>query len=149
MTPNPNPIPTWLRTLVVLSTLFALPAALRAQATGIIQGRIFNPVSQEYVRDAQITLDGTNKVTYSEGDGSFQFIEVPAGSASITVNYTGYNTVKETFTVAAGQTAVREIRLTSTAAGAGPGAASCSCRRSPCPPSARATPRPLWRSGAR
>ena len=121
MTPNPNPIPTWLRTLVVFSTLFALPAALRAQATGIIQGRIFNPVSQEYVRDAQIALDGTNKVTFSEGDGSFQFIEVPAGSASITVNYTGYNTVKETFTVAAGQTAVREIRLTSTAAGAAAG----------------------------
>jgi len=118
MTPNPDPIPTWLRTLVVLSTLFALPAVLRAQATGIIQGRIFNPVSQEYVRDAQITLDGTNQVTYSEGDGSFQFAGVPAGSASITVTYTGYNTVKEAFTVAAGQTAVREIRLTSTAAAA-------------------------------
>jgi iron complex outermembrane recepter protein len=95
-----------------------LAAALFAQAqgTGTIQGRVFNPVSKDYVRNAEVRLDGTNQVTYTEGDGSFQFIGVAAGSASITVNYSGYNTVKETFTVAAGQTAVREINLTSTAA---------------------------------
>jgi len=84
--------------------------------TGTIQGRIFNPVSKEYVRDAEVRLDGTNQITYTEGDGSFSFAGVAAGPASITVNYTGYNVVKETFTVSAGQTATRDINLTSTAA---------------------------------
>ncbi len=104
-----------LRCVALLLTALA-GAALHAQGTGSIQGRIFNPAKSEYVRDAEVRLDGTNQITYSENDGSFSFSSVPAGTASITVNYTGYNTVKETFTVAAGQAAVREINLTSTAA---------------------------------
>ncbi|MBI5688779.1 MAG: TonB-dependent receptor [Verrucomicrobia bacterium] len=91
-------------------------APAQAPATGTIQGRVYNPATRDYVRDAQVSLDGTNQVTYSEGDGSFSFTGVPAGPASITVTYTGYNTVKDSFTVAAGQTVAREIQLTSTAA---------------------------------
>ena len=34
-------------------------------------------------------------------DGSFRFTEVPAGEVSLTVTYTGYSTIRETFTVAA------------------------------------------------
>ena len=102
----------------------ATAAALHAQtrATGSIQGRVFNPVGQVYVGNAEIRLDGTNQLTYSENDGSFRFDNVPVGPAAITVAFTGYNTVKETFTVSAGQTAVREISLTSTSATAPPAA---------------------------
>lgn len=90
--------------------------ALSAQTatTGSIQGRIYNPVSKDYVRDVEVRLEGTNQVAYTEGDGSFQFNGVPAGTASISVAYTGYIPVKETFTVTAGQIAVRDINLTST-----------------------------------
>ncbi|MEY4686260.1 MAG: hypothetical protein RIR76_283 [Verrucomicrobiota bacterium] len=116
MKPYQNPVRTWLRTLALFSSWLALAAVACAQGTGVIQGRIFNPAKSEYVRDAEVRLDGTNQVTYSENDGSFSFSGVAAGAASITVNYTGYNTVKEAFTISAGQTAVREINLTSTAA---------------------------------
>ncbi|MDP3069596.1 MAG: TonB-dependent receptor [Opitutaceae bacterium] len=118
---NPTPHTTtrlWLR--AVATTLFCSLLMLAGQAqaadSGTIRGRVFNPVSQEYVRNAEVRLEGTNQVTYTEGDGSFQFIGVAAGSATIAVNYTGYTPVKETFAVSAGQTAVREINLTSTAA---------------------------------
>ncbi len=108
-------------------TLAPMPTTLAADAsaavpanppvaTGAIVGRVFNPVSQEYVRDAEVRLEGTSRVTYTESDGSFRFDNVALGSAAITVNYIGYNSVKETFAVAAGQPAVREINLTSTAA---------------------------------
>ena len=92
--------------------------ALSAQtpATGTVQGRVFNPVSKEYIRNAEVRLDGTNQSTFTEGDGTFSFRDVAAGEATITVTYSGYNTAKETFTVSAGQTAVREINLTSGAA---------------------------------
>jgi TonB-dependent receptor len=90
--------------------------SLHAQATGTIQGRVFNPASKEYVRNAEVRLGGTSQIIYTENDGSFRFENVPLGSATIDITYTGYNPVKETFTVAAGQTAVREINLTSTAA---------------------------------
>ncbi len=101
------------------SVIFS-PSALHAQsaATGTIQGRVYNPASKEYVRDAEIRLEGTNQVAYTENDGSFHFRNVPAGPAAITITYTGYNTVKESFTVSAGQPAVREINLTSAAGSA-------------------------------
>lgn len=97
--------------LLFVAGVFAQPAG-----TGTIQGRVFNPTSQQYVRNAEVRLDGTNFVTNTESDGSFQFVNVPAGEASLTVIYAGYNADKTTFTVAAGQTAVREINLVSTAA---------------------------------
>ena len=95
---------------------FLLSATLTAQTTtGVVQGRVFNPARNEYVRNAEVRLEGTNQVDYTENDGSFQFLNVPAGSATISVAYTGYNSARETVTVAAGQTATREINLTSTA----------------------------------
>jgi iron complex outermembrane recepter protein len=112
------PLP-WLKWIAVAACWIALAFQVRAQAAAVggIQGRVFNPASQEYVRNAEVRLDGTNQVTYTENDGSFQFRDVAAGPASISVTFTGYNTVKESFTVAPGQTATREINITSTAGG--------------------------------
>jgi iron complex outermembrane receptor protein len=95
-------------------------AAGQAAGTGSIQGRVFNPVSRDYVRNAEVRLDGTNRIEYTENDGSFRFTNVPPGPATIVITYTGYNPVRESFTVSAGQAAVREINLTSTAAAPAP-----------------------------
>ena len=58
---------------------------LQAQSTGTIQGRVYNPATGQYVRNAEVRLEGTNQVTTTENDGSFQFNYVPAGPATITV----------------------------------------------------------------
>ena len=97
--------------LLAVGDLCAQPAA-----TGTVQGRVYNPVSKEYVGNAEVRLDGTTQVMFTENDGAFRFDHVPAGPASITVNFTGYITAKESFTVTAGLPAVREINLMSTAA---------------------------------
>ena len=102
-----------LRFLVVL---LLLPLLAFAQAGGgIIQGRVFNPATQEYVNNAEVRLEGTKQVTFTESDGSFQFNGVAPGPATIAVNFTGYQPVRESFVVSAGATAVREISLISTA----------------------------------
>ena len=93
-----------------------LASSAQPAASSSIQGRVFNPVSKAYVGNAEVRLEGTNQVTYTESDGSFQFKGVAVGPATIAVTYTGYNTAKEFFVVAAGSLAVREISLTSTAA---------------------------------
>ncbi|MGH7956088.1 MAG: carboxypeptidase regulatory-like domain-containing protein, partial [Opitutaceae bacterium] len=116
-TPTPTPSQSWLKRVAIACGWFFAAASLHAQATGTIQGRVYNPVSKEYVRNAEVRLDGTNQVTYTENDGSFQFSNVPGGPASISVTYTGYNPVQESFTVTPGQIAAREIDLTSTAVG--------------------------------
>ncbi|MBI4622275.1 MAG: carboxypeptidase regulatory-like domain-containing protein, partial [Verrucomicrobia bacterium] len=118
-TPNQTPVAHGLRLLALFCSWLSAAILAHAQtaATGTIQGRVYNPVSKEYVNNAEVRLDGTNQVTFTEQDGSFQIHGVAAGQATITVNYSGYNPEKESFNVSAGQTAVREINLTSTAAG--------------------------------
>jgi len=97
-------------------TVSLLSLGAQTPSSASIEGRIYNPASKEYVRNAEVRLEGTNRVTYSENDGSFSFKNVPAGPATIHVTYTGYVPVKESFTVTPGQTALREITLTSTVA---------------------------------
>jgi TonB-dependent receptor len=103
------------RWLVFAIGWLAAISSLFAQSTGTIQGRVYNPARQQYLRNAEVQIEGTNQITYTENDGSFQFNQVPAGPVTITVNFAGYETAKESFTVNAGQTAVREINLVSTA----------------------------------
>ncbi|MBI4623222.1 MAG: TonB-dependent receptor [Verrucomicrobia bacterium] len=108
----------WSSLFLALALGWLLPAmALHAQSpgSGAIQGRVYNPAAKAYVGNAEVRLEGTNQVTYTESDGSFRFDHVAAGPATIIVSFTGYNTVKESFAVSAGQPAVREINLTSTA----------------------------------
>lgn len=118
MTPTkPSHRPRALRCILAVTGLLLSGLAALAQGTGTIQGRVFNPLTQEYVRNAEVRLDGTEISVTTEGDGSFSIPHVPAGAASLTVVYTGYKTMKETFTVTAGQVATREIRLVSSLAG--------------------------------
>jgi len=110
-------IPRWLHLIyaIVVGFLLSLSADAQTTAPGAIQGRVFNPSNGEYVRNAEVRLNGTNQVTFTENDGSFSFRNVPAGPATVTITYTGYNSATESFTVASGQVATREINLTSTA----------------------------------
>ena len=109
--------PQWRRLATAFFGWWLASAAMLAQTgTGTVQGRVYNPSGKEYVGNAEVRLEGTNQVTYTESDGSFRFDNVAAGPTSITVNYTGYESVKQSFTVTAGLPAVREINLVSTAA---------------------------------
>jgi TonB-dependent receptor len=110
-------LPHCLRAAFAVVSLFLCAVAAHAQGTGSIQGRVYNPNSQQYVRDAEVRLEGTNQVVFTGSDGSFQFSNVPAGSATVSVSFTGYDTAKDTFSVTPGQIAVREINLVSPAAG--------------------------------
>ena len=101
-----------------LALLFNLQA--QNAGSGTIRGRIFNPVSKESVRNAEVRLQGTTQLTYSENDGTVEFLNVVAGPAAISITYTGYNAVNESFTVSAGQVAVREINLTSSSTAVSP-----------------------------
>lgn len=100
--------------LVALIPVLAQPAA-----TGTITGRVFNPNTGEYVRNAQIRVEETGQRTISEGGGEYRLPAVPAGRATVTVVYTGYRTVSEKVDVTAGQTATKDFEIVSTVAAAG------------------------------
>ncbi|MEO6246949.1 MAG: TonB-dependent receptor [Opitutaceae bacterium] len=111
-----------LAALVVVFSLGGLPdvRAASAAGTGSIVGRVFNPATQEYVRNAELSITGTSLVTYSADDGSFSITGVPAGEVTLRILYTGYEAAPARLTVGAGQTATRDFDLTP--AGLAPGA---------------------------
>lgn len=88
--------------------------SLSAQSvgTGAISGRVYNPATKEFVRDAEIRVDGTNLLNASEDGGYYSLQQVPAGQVKISVTYTGYSTITQTVAVVAGGTVERNFELT-------------------------------------
>jgi TonB-dependent receptor len=115
-------MPTALRRLVLATLLLlGLNSNLAAQpgASGRVTGRIFNPATQEYVRNAEITVEGSNAIAFSGDDGSYVLSGVPSGDVTLTVTYTGYERTTSKVTVPAGQTAVRDFELKGSTFGPG------------------------------
>jgi TonB-dependent receptor len=105
--------------LRVLTCLLLLPFTITAQTagTGTVTGRIFNPSSGEYVRNAQVRISGTALAAVSEDGGAFRLTDVPAGDANITVTFTGYRTETAKVRVPAGGTVTRDFELISSLQG--------------------------------
>src|SRR5688572_10449411 len=82
-----------------------------AQSSGVVEGRVFNTVTGEYVRNAAVRLQGTNRVVYSGEGGRFRFVNVPAGEATLIVEYAGYPAVTSMLSVPPGQTATHDFEL--------------------------------------
>jgi iron complex outermembrane receptor protein len=102
------------RTLLWLTLAVGLSAALSAQtpATGSITGRIFNPATGEYVRNATVSVAGTPLAVQTEGSGYYRLLNVPAGEVTLSVTYPGYNVLTETITVTGGAVASRDFDIT-------------------------------------
>jgi iron complex outermembrane receptor protein len=99
------------RLLSVVSLALALALPAFAQATGTITGHVFNTVNKEFVRNAEIRVEGTDITAVSEGGGYYTLSRVPAGEVTVTVNYTGLPPVSAKLTVNAGETVSHEFEL--------------------------------------
>lgn len=91
-------------------------AGLQAQTTGrgLVTGRVFNAASQEYVRNAEVRVEGSNISTLSGDGGAYRLAGVPAGEVTIVASYTGLQETKAVVTVIAGQTAAFDFNLMET-----------------------------------
>ncbi len=103
----------WARVLFTFLVLGALPGFLQAQSTGVITGRVLNAATSGYVRNAELRVEGTGIVAYTEDAGFYRLAGVPAGVVTISVAYTGTQTATATVNVTAGQTATRDFELQS------------------------------------
>ena len=107
---NRNPIRLF--RLVASLVLATLPrASAQTDGTGTITGRVFNTVSKEYIRDAEISVEGTDISVPSGTSGTFTLARVPAGEVTLRVSYAGLPPVTATVSVAAGRTTVQEIEI--------------------------------------
>ena len=94
------------------------PSAAVAQG-GVIEGRVFNPSSGEYLRNAEVRVEGTDIIAISARDGRYRIMNVPAGNVTVSVSYTGYRPASATLTLADGGVVTRDFDLQSTLQRAG------------------------------
>lgn len=82
------------------------------QGTGSIEGRIYFPAQDRYLESVRVSIQGTDKVAFTDDSGSFFFDRVPAGTVEITAVFSGFDPRSRIVTVVAGATANGDINLT-------------------------------------
>jgi iron complex outermembrane receptor protein len=113
-----KPPTRWIISMLLIAAWFSLgsfsPSSFaQSSSTGTIVGRVFNPATSVYLRNAEVRLQGTDRLVTTENDGSFTLANVPAGPAALAVSYTGYNTATVNLNVTAGAIATANVNLTS------------------------------------
>jgi iron complex outermembrane receptor protein len=102
--------------------ILAAPFGAQAQpTTGAISGRVFNPATGEYIRNAEVRIEGTQQRTLTEDGGVYRIANAPAGNQTIVVHYTGYDIAKATVTVPASGEVTKDFELAGTVAPAAQG----------------------------
>ena len=96
---------------VAIAALSAAVGWAQSTGGGNVTGRVFNPATREYVRNAEIHVEGTNLVAYSGDEGSYVLTNVPAGPVRLTLSYTGYTAEPAILRLEPGQTATHDFEL--------------------------------------
>lgn len=110
-----------LRRVLAAVGFLAFAALLSAQAvsTGTIEGRVLNARRGEYVENARITVEGSTQQVLSDATGQYRITNVPAGTVTLKIFYTGLGSSSEIVAVAPGQIVQRDITLAGTEAAPG------------------------------
>jgi len=102
--------------LACLAALAAVSPALAQSATGVVTGRVFNPATGEYLRNASVRLRETDQSVTAGDGGVYRFDGVAPGVVTVEVNYTGYRPAEAVVQVAAGATVEQNFELVSSLA---------------------------------
>jgi TonB-dependent receptor len=100
--------------LRTLAGSIAATVSVLAQSpeTGSISGRVYNPTTGQYVRNAEIRLLPGNQSTESETGGVYRIGNIPAGPVQLAVKYSGYSAPTVALTISAGTDLTHDFELT-------------------------------------
>src|SRR5258708_4134685 len=68
--------------------LFSHPALAQSNG-GTIEGRVLNTSTGNYLTNARVVVEGTDLQAFPDQSGQYRLSNVPAGTAKVTVFYTG------------------------------------------------------------
>ena len=88
-----------------------LPAALAAQATGTVRGRVIDAASQQQLAGVQVVIDGTRFGALTQQNGEYVITSVPAGPQTLVARRIGYAPARQAVTVVAGGSVTADFRL--------------------------------------
>lgn len=94
--------------------VFSFVAPVLSASTAALTGRVFNPLTGEYLRNAEVRVVGTDHLAVTADDGSYILSNLPVGTLQVSVTYTGYATVLATVETMPGHTVARDFDLNST-----------------------------------
>ena len=98
------------------SLAFATFVTGQSTQTAVITGRVFNPVTSEYVRNAEVRIQGTDISTTTDSAGYYRLANAPAETVNLVVNYTGYVPARAQIQATAGGTTTHDFELKSSGA---------------------------------
>jgi iron complex outermembrane receptor protein len=90
--------------------LILTPREMAAQATATLAGRVTDRQNGQPLSGVHIRVPGTPQGGVSRSDGTYS-LTLPPGHHPILVNYVGYAPLRDTVTVAAGETRTRDYTL--------------------------------------
>lgn len=91
---------------------FLTAATLRAQpATGAVEGRVFNATTGAALGNARIIVEGSERDTTTDRDGTFRLGGLPAGPARLSVSYLGFERQRFAVNIPAGGSVQRDVEL--------------------------------------
>src|SRR4051812_7420046 len=82
-------------------------------ATGTISGRVVDQASGRALQGAVVTVRGSNHSDFTDAEGRYSIVAVPAGAATVDVEYVGLDPQNQLVSVAAGATATLNVALKS------------------------------------
>ena len=83
--------------------------------SGGISGRVQNVATGQYLNHAQVSVRGSSLSVLTDQTGTYRLANVPAGPVTIDVFYSGLDPQSVSLSVAAGETVVQNLDLTSVA----------------------------------
>jgi len=98
----------------VFALLFTASTAY-AQATGVVRGTVVDATAGSPMGEVQVFISGTRRGTVTAENGRFVISGVPAGQVAVRAQKLGYAPAQTTVTVAAGDTATANFRLSQAA----------------------------------
>lgn len=83
----------------------------RGAGAGVVRGRVLNTATGQYLHNAEVRVEGTDIVTYTDDDGSFRIAGVSSGDVAIVVRYAGLQDIRVVASIAAGRPASINVAM--------------------------------------
>jgi TonB-dependent receptor len=103
------PIARHLRAMFLLAAAALAAAALHAQATGTLAGRVTDAATALALAGTRVSVQGTGLETYTGPGGDYVLTGVPAGAQTVEFGYIGYGEKTQAVAVAAGATTRADV----------------------------------------
>ena len=98
---------------LLILALSAATALGQASAGGAVTGQVSNAAIQSYLQGAIVQIQGTEITVLTDREGRYRLSDVPPGSVTLVVSYSGLDAQRVAVEVRGGETVRRDIALTS------------------------------------